>query len=72
MFNQIQLCEHASYSHCARSWRQQTNPLRKNILSAIFYLEFLLLKNWLRLWWQFKLNMESCEPADEEELLFTA
>ena len=27
--NQIQLREHASYSYCARSWCQQTNPLRK-------------------------------------------
>ena len=28
--NQIQLREHASYSYCARSWCQQTNPSRKN------------------------------------------
>ena len=28
--NQIQLRERASYSSCARSWRQQTNPSRKN------------------------------------------
>ena len=28
--NQIQLYEHASYSYCARSWCQQTNPSRKN------------------------------------------
>ena len=28
-FNQIQLRESASYSYCARSWRQQTNPSRK-------------------------------------------
>ena len=52
-------------------------PWEKNIFSAIFYFGILLLKNWLRLWWQFfggkfKLNMESYEPADEEELLFTA
>ena len=31
MSNQIQLREHASYSYCAHSWRQQTNPLRKKI-----------------------------------------
>ena len=30
MSNQIQLPECASYSYCAHSWRQQTNPLRKN------------------------------------------
>ena len=29
MCNQIQLRERASYSYCARSWRQQTNPSRK-------------------------------------------
>ena len=29
MSNQIQLRERASYSYCARSWRQQTNPSRK-------------------------------------------
>ena len=42
--------------------------LEKKIFSAIFYFGILLLKNWLRLRRQFKLNMESCEPADEEEL----
>ena len=31
MSNQIQLRERASYSYCARSWRQQTNPSRKKI-----------------------------------------
>ena len=37
MSNQIQLRECASYSYCARSWRQQTNPWRKkwSILSPI-------------------------------------
>ena len=30
LYNQIQLREHASYSYCARSWCQQTNPSRKN------------------------------------------
>ena len=30
MCYQIQLRESASYSYCARSWRQQTNPSRKN------------------------------------------
>ena len=59
--NQIKLRERASYSYCARSWR-------KKIFSAIFYFGILPLKNWLRLWRQFKLNMKSCEPADEEEL----
>ena len=68
MSDQIQLRERASYSCCARSWRQQTNPSRKIIFSAIFYFGILLLKNWLRLRRQLKLNMESCEPADEEEL----
>ena len=29
MFNQIQLRERVSYSYCARSWRQQTNPSGK-------------------------------------------
>ena len=43
-------------------------PQEKKIFSAIFYFGILLLKNWLRLRWQLKLNMESCEPADEEEL----
>ena len=32
--NQIQLRERASYSYCARSWRQQTNPSRKNFPSG--------------------------------------
>ena len=60
--------EHASYSYCACSWHQQTNPSRKKIFYTIFYFGILLQKNWLRLWQQFKLNMESCEPVDEEEL----
>ena len=42
-------------------------PREKNF-SAIFYFGILPLKNWLRLRRQFKLNMESFEPADEEEL----
>ena len=42
--------------------------LEKKIFSAIFYFGILLLKNCLTLRRQFKLNMESCEPADEEEL----
>ena len=42
--------------------------LKKKIFYAIFYFGILLQKNWLRLWQQFKLNMESCEPVDEEEL----
>ena len=42
--------------------------LEKKNLSAILYFGILLLKNWLRLRRQFKLSMESCEPADEEEL----
>ena len=29
MSNQIQLRERASYSYCARSWRQQTNKISK-------------------------------------------
>ena len=29
MSNLIQLRKRASYSYCAHSWRQQTNPLRK-------------------------------------------
>ena len=67
--NQIQLRKRALYSYCARSLRQQRNLSRKkNIFSAIFYFGILLLKNWLRLRRQFKLSMESCEPADEEEL----
>ena len=68
MSDQIQLRERASYSYCARSWRQQTNPSRKQIFSAIFHFGILLLKNWLRLRQQFKLNMESCRPTDEGEL----
>ena len=43
-------------------------PQEEKIFSAIFYFGILLLKNWLRLRRQFKLNMESCEPADDEEL----
>ena len=42
-------------------------PREKN-LSAILYFGILLLKNWLRLRRQFKLDVESYEPADEEEL----
>ena len=34
MSNQIQLRERASYSYCARSWRQQTNPSRKKFPSG--------------------------------------
>ena len=67
MSNKIQLRARVSYSDCERSWRQQTNP-REKIVSAIFYFGILLLKNWLRIRRQFKLSMESCEPADEEEL----
>ena len=60
MSNQIQLRERASYSYCARSWRQQTNPSRKKNFTAIFfYFGILLLKNWLRLLRQFKLNVET-------------
>ena len=33
--NQIQLHDCASYSYCARSWRQQTNPLRKKIFHRV-------------------------------------
>ena len=33
-----------------------------------FFTGILLLKNWLRLRRQFKLDVESYEPADEEEL----
>ena len=44
----------------------------KKSLEKKFLRDFLLwdftIKNWLRLRWQFKLNMESFEPADEEEL----
>ena len=43
-------------------------PQEEKVFSAIFYFGILLLKNWLRLRRQFKLNMESCEPADDEEL----
>ena len=35
MSNQIQLHEHASYSYCAHSWRQQTNPSRKKIFHRV-------------------------------------
>ena len=34
MSTQIQLHERASYSYCARSWHQQTNPSRKNFPSG--------------------------------------
>ena len=33
--NQIQLHDHASYSYCARSWCQQTNPSRKKIFHRV-------------------------------------
>ena len=49
--------------------RQQTNRSRKKNFLRDFYFRILLLKNWLRLRRKFKLNMESCKPADEEELL---
>ena len=42
--------------------------LEKKNLSAILDFGILLLKNWLRLRRQFKLDVESYEPADEEEL----
>ena len=35
---------------------------------AILYFGILILKNWLGLLRQFKLDVESYEPADEEEL----
>lgn len=45
---------------------------KKSLEEKNFLRDFLLwdfaIKNWLRLQRQFKLNMESCEPADEEEL----
>ena len=69
--NQIQLRKRALHSYCARSLRQQRNLSLEKIFSAIFYFGILLLKNWLRLRRQFKLSMESCEPADEEELYCT-
>ena len=44
-------------------------PSRKNCLRVFLLWDFTInLKNWLRLRRQFKLNMESCKPADEEEL----
>ena len=67
MFKQSQLRERASYSYCARSWHPQTNPSRKKFLRDFLLWDFTT-KNWLRLRRQFKLNMESCEPADEEEM----
>ena len=33
----IQLCEHASYFYCARSWHQQTNPSKKKFPSGWKY-----------------------------------
>ena len=36
--------------------------------AAILYFGILILKNWLRLRRQFKLDVESYEPADEDEL----
>ena len=36
--------------------------------AAILYFGILILRNWLRLLRQFKLDVESYEPADEEEL----
>ena len=43
-------------------------PREKSFSPRFFYFGILLLKNWLTLRRQLKLNMESCEPADEEEL----
>ena len=42
-------------------------PREKNF-SGIFHYWILLLKKWLRLRRQFKLNIESCEEADEKEM----
>ena len=42
-------------------------PREKNF-SAIFHYRILLLKKWSRLRRQFKLNIESCEEADEKEM----
>ena len=42
--------------------------LREKKFLRDFYLGILLLKTGLRLRWQFKLNTESCEPANEEEM----
>ena len=41
---------------------------REKSFFVIFYFGILLLNNWLRLRWQFELNMESCQQADEEEM----
>ena len=42
-------------------------PREKNFF-VIFYFGIFLLNNWLRLCWQFELNMESYQQADEEEM----
>ena len=42
--NQIQECERASYSYCARSWRQQTNPSRKKFLREFLLWDFTIKK----------------------------
>ena len=40
---------------------------KKNFLRHFLLWDFTI-KNWLRLRREFKLHMESCEPADEEEM----
>ena len=58
--DQIQLHECASYSYCAYSWCQQTNPLRKkNILHDFLLWDFTTKKLVKTLRQQFKLNMET-------------
>ena len=42
-------------------------PREKNFLRHFLLWDFTI-KNWLRLRREFKLHMESCEPADEEEM----
>ena len=42
-------------------------PQEKKFLRDFLLWDFTT-KNWLRLRWQFKLNTESCEPANEEEM----
>ena len=56
---------HAPIVH-ARDVSKQIS--REKNFFVIFYFGILLLNNWLRLRWQFELNMESCEQADEEEM----
>ena len=62
--NQIQLHDHASYSYCARSWHQQTNPSRKKIFHRVENVIKQLVHAWACVRWDMK-HLRSLESTQE-------